>query len=212
LSQEENIFGTEFFPPNIVVRGGGKINFMMGISQELLDAAVHKSEIDSLGNLNLDFLDTKQSIGLGLQRKDLHLIYFYCHGGRKGSEVWLGLGKKNELIIPSDLIAWRVRWPQEHPLVFINGCHTTDVTPDDFVSLNNILARSQAAGIIGTEITIPEILARHFATGFYDHFLNGNNLGVSIRRQRLAMLQNYNLLGLAYTPYCSAELEIIHKP
>ncbi len=212
LSQEENIFGTEFFPPNIVVRGGGKINFMMGISQELLDAAVHKSEIDSLGNLNLDFLDTKQSIGLGLQRKDLHLIYFYCHGGRKGSEVWLGLGKKNELIIPSDLIAWRVRWPQEHPLVFINGCHTTDVTPDDFVSLNNILARSQAAGIIGTEITIPEILARHFATGFYDHFLNGNNLGVSIRRQRLAMLQNYNLLGLAYTPYCSAELKIIHKP
>jgi hypothetical protein len=187
----------------------GSINFMMGISQELNDYNGHMQEINSLGRLNLSMLQTKQEIGIGLQRNDLHLIYFYCHGGRKGDETWLGIGKKDEKLVPDNLLAWKVRWPLGHPLIFINGCHTVDVTPDDFIDFNSVLARCKAAGVIGTEISVPEILARHFAVGFFQNFFNKQNVGKSIRDQRLLMLRNYNLLGLAYTPYCYSDLEIV---
>jgi len=189
---------------------GGNINFLMGISQELNDYNAHVQEINVLGNMNLHLLKTKQEIGIGLQRNDLHLIYFYCHGGRKGSETWLGIGEKNERFIPEDLIAWKVRWSLDHPLVFINGCHTVDATPDDFVDFNSALARCRASGVIGTEISVPEILARHFAVGFLQTFFNNRKVGEAIREQRLTMLKNYNLLGLAYTPYCYSDLEIKH--
>ena len=34
----------------------------------------------------------------------------------------------------SDLNAWGVDWSDKHPLVFINGCHTVDLTPDDLLA------------------------------------------------------------------------------
>jgi hypothetical protein len=160
-------------------------------------------------DVDINITRTKQHIGIGLQRQDLHLIYFYCHGGRKGSKTWLGVGK-NEKLIPGDLVGWSVNWPTVHPLVFINGCHTVDVTPDDFVDFNKTFSWCAASGVMGTEITIPESLARHFATGFLHRFLNGASVGEAIKDQRLAMLEYYNLLGLAYTPYCSANLRIVH--
>jgi hypothetical protein len=185
-------------------------SMMMGVSLDLSDVEKHKQEIEMLGDVDIDLMQTKQQIGIGLQRKDLHLIYFYCHGGRKGHETWLGIGK-HEKLVPRDLVVgWKVHWPIEHPFVFINGCHTVDVTPDDFVDFNKTLSWCEASGVMGTEITIPESLGRHFASGFLQRFLNGNNVGIAVRGQRLAMLENYNLLGLAYTPYSSAELKLVH--
>lgn len=47
-------------------------------------------------------------IGSMLKRPYLHLVYFYCHGGREKNDVWLGVGRKQRLI-PSDLFNWKVR-------------------------------------------------------------------------------------------------------
>jgi hypothetical protein len=185
-------------------------SLMMGVSLELNDVNEHRKEIETLSNVDVHFMQSKTQIGLGLQRKDFQLIYLYCHGGRNSHGTWLGIGK-NERISPGELInGWDVYWPFEHPFVFINGCHTADITPDDLIHFNNTFAWCKASGVMGTEITIPESLARYFAFGFLKHFVNGVNIGKAIREQRLTMLENYNLLGLVYTPYCSADLKIIH--
>jgi len=207
VSRDENLDGTGGMPL-IIKTSNGNLNLIMGVSQELKEYQAHLQEITNLGKTNVNLLKTKQEIGIGLQRNDLQLVYFYCHGGRKGPETWLRIGGKDEKLVPSDLFAWGIRWHSNHPLVFINGCHTVDASPDDFLEFNSMLARCKAAGIIGTEISIPEILARHFAVGFWQNLFKNKKVGVAIREQRLDMLKNYNLLGLAYTPYCYADLEI----
>jgi hypothetical protein len=82
-----------------------------------------------------------------------------------------------------------------------------DVNPDDLLLFNEMLSYCQAGGVIGTEISIPEVLARYFARGFFQ-LLSKYNIGDAIRQMRLRLLENYNPLGLAYTPYCSANLKI----
>jgi hypothetical protein len=192
---------------------GKTTKVMMGVSLNLRDVDKHRQELQRLGNTDITFMQTKQQIGMGLQRNDFHLIYLYCHGGRKGSKTWLGIGESERLEAEDLVSGWKVNWSIGHPFVFINGCRTVGVTPDDFVNFNNTLSWCEASGVMGTEITIPESLARHFAYEFLQRFLNplnGNSVGEAIRGQRLAMLENYNLLGLAYTPYCLANLRLVH--
>lgn len=203
-----NETGDQEAQQKIVVKGI-KTSVMMGVSLNLCDIEDHRQKLQMLGDVDVDFKQTKQQIGISLQKKDIHLIYFYCHGGRKGPDTWLGIGK-GEMLFPQDLIGWEVNWSLEHPFVFINGCHTVDVTPDDFVNFNETLSYCGASGVMGTEISITESLARSFSSGFFRSFLNGTTVGEAVRAQRLNLLENYNLLGLAYTPYCFANLRIEH--
>ena len=103
-------------------------------------------------------------------------------------------------------------WPTR-PLVFINGCHTTALTPDvplEFVSL--FLEMSEASAVIGTEITIFEPLAVAFAEAFLPRFLAGTPLGEAVRGARLALLKDGNPLGLVYIPYALAGLRLVQAP
>ncbi len=182
---------------------------LVGFSQRLRDIDDHEGELRGLGHLRLDIKRTKGAIGSALQRQDLGIVYLYCHGGRRSSRTWLGIGGKNERIYTSDLHAWKVRWPRIHPLVFINGCETAAVTPDDLLPFNRILARSRAAGVIGTEISIPERLARFCGRKILHAFVEeAQDAGTALRSLRLTLLQRYNPLGLAYTGYCSANLHL----
>ncbi len=136
-------------------------------------------------------------------------MYFYCHGGHRRGKAWLGLGDEPpDLFFASNLHAWAVRWPDVRPLVFINGCNTVGITPDDLLPFNKSLARSNAAGVVGSEITIPETLGREFGREFVRGFLAGAAAGDLVRRLRLQLLSGYNPLGLAYTPYCLAKLRL----
>ncbi|HXM34293.1 MAG TPA: CHAT domain-containing protein, partial [Pyrinomonadaceae bacterium] len=180
---------------------------LVGVSQELPYVGDHKTELTAISGVTIDYKDSKVDIGTGLQRRDVSIVYFYCHGGRTSSQAWLGVGKKEQLF-PADLHGWKVDWPTVHPLVFINGCNTVAITPDDLLPFNRMLAWSRAAGVIGTEIQIPEDLAREFGRGFLVAFIAGQTAGAAIRALRLKLLQKYNPLGLAYTLYCSADLRL----
>jgi hypothetical protein len=138
------------------------------------------------------------------------LVYFYCHGGRDRSRTFLGIGRQ-ERLLAADLTAWELDWADLHPLVFINGCHTADLTPDDLLTFNRAFAWAKAAGVIGTEIDVPEALARHFAKGFVPAFAGGTRVGEALRDQRLSLLERCNLLGLAYTAYCSSDLRLVRR-
>lgn len=186
---------------------------LMAVSRELSQVGTHERELENVKAFDFEIKDTKAEVWTGMQNaaaSALHLIYFYCHGGRKGGRVWLGVGKgESERISPAELL--RIDWSGLNPLVFINGCHTVDLTADDVLHFNRMFARSRAAGLIGTEISVPEELARDFACGFLAAFATGRRVGEVMRERRLALLEKGNLLGLAYTPYCSADLHVVRQ-
>jgi hypothetical protein len=184
------------------------IRLLMAISRKLRSVNDHRDEMLLLKRLVLDLEATKVDIGNALRRSDLQVVYFFCHGGREDEDVWLGVGD-GERIYDTDLGTWKIDWTTSRPLVFLNGCHTVDVTPDDLLDFNRVLAAKKASGVIGTEIFVPEPLARHFARGFFEGLARGDKIGDIIRRQRLLLLERYNPLGLIYTPYCHGDLHMV---
>ena len=64
-----------------------------------------------------------------------------------------------------------------------------------------------AGALIGTEVTVWEILAAEMAETFLDSFLRNATAGDALRRARRLLLLN-NPLGLVYTLYGKAELTL----
>lgn len=192
---------------SLEIKARGKIALLMAISENLATVVAHEAEVRALAKFEVEVRAAKAEIGTGLARKDLQLAYFYCHGGRQNEDLWLGVGKK-ERIYDTDLDTWQLDWSVPRTLVFLNGCHTVDFSPDDLLSFNRVLAGSHASGVIGTEIAVPEVLARHVAKGFLVGLADGESVGDIIRRQRLLLLERFNPLGLVYTPYCHAGLRV----
>ncbi|HEX6046439.1 MAG TPA: hypothetical protein VFZ22_18230 [Pyrinomonadaceae bacterium] len=144
------------------------------------------------------------------------LLYFYCHGGVRANTnlPYLEIGNSDRFG-PDDLIGEGISWKEPHPLVFINGCHTTSLNPEitlDFVS--SFVQQSGAAGVIGTEITIFEPLAVKFAEECFSRFVGAppHNesmpLGRAVRGARLELLKQGNPLGLVYIPYAVGTLRL----
>jgi hypothetical protein len=192
--------------PRVIAARDG-VNMLMAVSEDLRQLGDHRADVEAIRSYYTEVRSDRFQIGATLKRPDLHVVYFYCHGGREKTDVWLGVGHKQRLL-PSDLVTWKVRWASSHPLVFINGCETVGVTPDDLMSFLDALAFSRASGVIGVEITIPERLARRFAIDFLSQLATGESVGELVRAGRRRLLEIGNPLGLAYTPYCVADLKI----
>ena len=139
-----------------------------------------------------------------------HLVYFYCHGGFEHGVPYLQVGPLgDEPITPDLLLSERIRWDSPRPFVFVNGCRTTALDPDQALELVSVLMRrARAAGVMGTEITIFEPLARAFAEDCLRRFLSGTELGEAVRAARLALLKDGNPLGLAYIPFALPSLHM----
>lgn len=141
-----------------------------------------------------------------------NIVYFYCHGGLTQTNNPAILVGNDETILRSDIRAEGIQLNKSHPLVFINGCHTTALHPAqalEFVSA--FVEVAQAAGVIGTEITIFEPLATAFAEAFFKRFLNGEPVGKAIRNSRLDLLRRGNPLGLVYIPYVISSLRLLKE-
>lgn len=152
-----------------------------------------------------------RNTALALIARPHQIVYFYCHGGHTADGFpTLFVGGKNELAIAAENLK-NIRWISPHPLVMLNGCHTTTFAQRkmlDFVQA--FVVRSHAAGVIGTEITVFESLARKFAEECLALFLDGKAIGEAVRRARLSVLQkHYNPLGLVYIPYVSTGVQLV---
>ena len=142
-----------------------------------------------------------------------HLIYFYCHGGLANRLPYLSLGAPGkDRFTPATLFTEQIYWTGTRPLVFINGCHTTALEPEMALELVSGFVESQAAGVIGTEITIFEPMAVQFAETFLEHFLiRQQKVGAAIRHSRLQLLQSGNPLGLVYIPFVMPGLHLVNQ-
>ena len=154
--------------------------------------------------------------------KELPFVYFYCHGERVSDadpNTWLAVGKTRETITAPDFIGWvevwqralkKLIWNEVRPLVFINACHALAIEPETLVSyLDAFIGRGGAAGVIGTEVKVNQILAMDVAEQFFSALLGGKEtVETALRAIRMDYLRHGNMFGLVYTPYCWSELQI----
>jgi hypothetical protein len=157
------------------------------------------------------YADSRASTIAAFKEHASHVVYLYCHGGVTSlDEANVQVGPVDEPAITTAVLTHeRVRWDAVRPLVFINGCHTTALEPEKaFEFVAPLVALHGAVGVIGTEITIFEPLARDFAEACLRRFLEGVTLGAAVRGARLDLLAAGNPLGLAYIPFALPGLRL----
>ena len=94
--------------------------------------------------------------------------------------------------------------------MFINACHSAELDPAAlFNYVDAFVGAGNAAGVIGTEVKVQQDLAMAFAQLFFDGLLTGGaTVAQALHRARMEFLAQGNLFGLAYTPYCWADLTV----
>jgi hypothetical protein len=150
------------------------------------------------------------------------IVYFLCHGkfdpARK--EPYLGVGApddKYHKIYPEMVQDWADTntfpnlsgWATVRPLVFINGCHTCDLKPEQTLQFVSKFAYAEASGVLGTEISIQLPLALEVGDLVLQSIAAGNEVGKALYDMRWHLVNKGNLLGLSYTLYALADLKII---
>lgn len=194
--------------------GGGsppRLAVSVSTDKDFVERPLHEQRLQKMG-VGWEYADSRDEALDMLKATESQVVYFYCHGGLTDKGFpYLSLGSPDsDWFTRGNLRARRIRWQKVRPLVFINGCHTTQITPEralDFVS--GFVETSGAAGVIGTEITIFEPIATEFAEECLHRFLFENRtLGEAVRGARLHMLKNGNPLGLVYIPYALPALKL----
>jgi hypothetical protein len=203
--------------PLIVRASNRPLKFVVGLSLNL-NTNLTKAHLARLAPVvDCDSLDElRKTLATAVE-----IVYFYTHGRRKplaGASqqipvLELGTGEPLE---PDHILAWRQAeiWPKNHwqdtsPLVFINGCHTAELTPELLVNFVDTFGMAYAAGVIGTEITLEQKVASEAAEQFFSHFRTNKTVGQALQSMRRYLLLKGNLLGLAYTAYCSTDLKLL---
>lgn len=222
-----------FDTPDEIPLGNGPMQVAIGITRDKnLDAqsiTTHLNHLKSNNHLQFvvpgeaDDYQKVQNILPGAQ-----MVYFLCHGELDTTlvpnEPYIGVGLRDNnpahRVYPRDLSKWALspnppnlaKWPDQRPLVFINGCHTSDLKPTQILNFVTTLADIQAGGVIGTEVSIRLPLATEVAEQIFTKLLETKpdgerfSIGEAIQQMRWSLLNKGNLLGLAYTPYCLSSL------
>lgn len=159
-------------------------------------------------------VDRRQAVKELLANEQPDIVYLYCHafprrelqGTFVGPSLGFGKDDSEELIAAANLTG--AKW-QRGPLVFLNGCSTlgfNPYAPSPFV-VQFVLTRG-ASAVVGTEVTVWEILAAAVAEEFLRRFLGDESAGSALRAARRMLLRKHNPLGLVYTLYGAADLSL----
>ncbi len=152
------------------------------------------------------------------------IAYFICHGEydpqKRTTYLSVGLRDNSDKhkIYPSSVRDWAsglllniASWKEHRPLIFINGCHTVDLTPGEVSNFVTSFADAGAGGIVGTEINVKLQLAAEVAESLLGKLARGNPIGAAMQQIRWDLANKGNLLGLAYTANCMADLKIVRE-
>lgn len=187
------------------------LSMAVGVATNLQLVVKHTEAIHGLRpGVVWNYADTRERV-FDVLKQSPHIVYFYCHGGLARNMPYLQVGPTDGkgLILPSNLGSKGIRWERPQPLVFINGCHTTAVSPLQALQfISPLVTYSRGAGVIGTEITIFEELATAFAEECLRRFLANESIGQAIRNARLRLLADGNPLGLVYIPFVMSGLKL----
>jgi hypothetical protein len=198
-------------PTTIPASGQAKIAVNVSTDPNFRQRPLHEKNLQKMG-LGWEYADDRDEAVALMKKTESQVVYFYCHGGLSGTTPFLSVGlPSGPRLTRANLRAERIRWQKVRPLVFINGCHTTALTPEHAINfVSGFVEVSHAAGVIGTEITIYEPIAVAFAEAcLYRFLIQRETIGEAVRGARLKMLKEGNPLGLVYIPYVMAGLKLV---
>jgi subtilase family serine protease len=198
-------------PPEILPTGNRDLTVAVSTDPDFTLRVEHELELrDLFQGYGWNYAASRQDALRVLKASRSQIVYFYCHGGVLDGTPYIQVGPANERGITADLLfSEGIRWNEPRPLVFINGCRTTALEPEKAIEFVSPLVQvSRAAGVIGTEITVFEPLARVFAKECLGRFVRGDPIGEAVRCARLALLKEGNPLGLVYVPFVLAGLRL----
>jgi hypothetical protein len=178
----------------------------------------HLAAMKSGLKFGIEPCDSKAALLSRLETVDPGVVYLYCHGGRaplagttsKIPYLSIGKGEKltpNEVLTTLNNAGAGLYWNLANPLIFINGCHTAELTTDVLVNFVDTFAGLYSSGVIGTEVTVHQALANEVGADFLQRF-QSETAGEALRRTRNRLLCKGNLMGLAYSAYCLSALRI----
>ncbi|RMH67727.1 MAG: CHAT domain-containing protein [Bacteroidetes bacterium] len=197
----------------IPVEAAPQLTVAVSTDQAFVRRPAHEQALQGLrDDLGWHYAATRDDALALMQTTPAHLLYFYCHGGLQNDLPYLQVGAPEEHgYITRDLLRNRdIFWTAPQPLVFLNGCHTTALEPEQALNLvSGFIETANAAGVLGTEITVFEPLACAFAEECLRLFLDEVPIGEAVRRARLTLLQDGNPLGLVYIPFVIASLRMV---
>jgi hypothetical protein len=210
-------------PPRRNVTSAGKpLSLVLGYNAALLTAQAHRGELEALlSKCKLtgiwDQENDRDALLAALGRGAADLVYLFCHarGGVADPKIDPpALELQDAVGGPPTLIRAQALADglqlTHHPLVILNGCNTAMFSPDALSPFIRTLARDcEAAGALGTEIPVFELLAGEVARKFLTRFLDGESAGEALLSVRRDLLSRGNPMGLAYTLYSVAELKIV---
>jgi hypothetical protein len=210
-------------PARVVYADPGALSWML-ISDPVPENSViadHLARLKTTGPRVLvtqPTVETARNLGRELEPETADVVYFYCHCGY---ETWYTGAAANRYlkigdfhIQALDVENWARRWrephwPRRRPLVVLNGCHTAESTA---CTLNGFVPAfihtARAAGVVGTEITVEQGFACLVGEQLLPLLAAGQGVGEALRSVRWDLLRRGNVLGLAYTPFCLANLTL----
>ncbi|UIR23000.1 CHAT domain-containing protein [Streptomyces spinosirectus] len=195
-----------------------------------LDARLAGLHVDRLREgpptclLDRPSIATESELVAALQPEAMDVVYFYCHCGYDrrsplaAADRYLDFG--GFTVKPLDVTRWaRSRdwefphWQRRRPLVVLNGCHTSEANSG---TLNRFVPAftqwAGASGVVGTEVAVEQGLAGWVMELLLARLLAGDSAADALRSVRWAMLRRGNVMGLAYTAYCLANLALRPTP
>jgi hypothetical protein len=194
------------------VARGAKTRMVAGYSTDPSFTAFpgHLERLKMLKDVTVAPLAERDACLNAMKAGEAEIAYFYCHGGITAAGTpYLEVGAPDSQPITADNLIGNVWWDPLRPLVVLNGCHTTAATPEEMFGLvEGFVVHANAAGVIGTEITIFEPIATRFGEELLRRFVAGESIGAAVRASRLALLAEGNPLGLVYIPFALASLRL----
>jgi hypothetical protein len=187
-----------------------------GFNQQLATAATHWAQLSGGRAWSPPEYDRDEILDR-LRDPEIDFIYFFCHA--RGGELddpsidppYLEFQPSGTTIAQSiepQNLADTVTW-DHRPLVFLNACGTLGYSPDALSPFLKALVDGRgAAGVLGTEIPVPEALAGEVACAFIRRFIAGVPAGKALLEARQDLLAKKNPLGLIYTLYAPTELAV----
>ena len=164
----------------------------------------HPAELNQL--MDVEVRSERDAIVNLLRGGGFPIVYFFCHGKEVSKDLVLQVGPPNPpQYIGADTLD-DVEWTQPQPLVFLNGCDTVAFKADVINGLTTMFRGCGASGVIGTEFSVPRLLARAVGGRVLERLASGATLGRALLDTRRELLRQMNPLGLAYTAYASAWL------
>jgi hypothetical protein len=204
------------------IRAGNPVEVVTAFNPNLSFSKAHEEKLRELFKGRAALLkpqhDGRDAVLDELEIRDPDIVYLFCHaiatlddktGRRIGPVLDFGKGYAGvaDDVLEDSALSGR-QWTHA-PLVFMNGCSTAGFSPYASAKFIKTFIRSRnASAVIGTEVSVWEVLAAGFAAKFLDAFLARKNAGEALLLARRALLAQENPLGLVYTLYGSSDLKI----